>query len=1003
MKNYIVLLSMFFAGFLVTRQLKADHVMGAEMSYKYLDSGRYKIIINYFRDCQGASSPPSWSLLRWYAGTNSGNSCGGSSTGFSGFTRTGIKDISPVCSTSKSLCIPANTDYTGEGIEMHTFECTIDLNLSPFKGVVGKSGCCELTIAYNQCCRSAAITTGAAWQDFWTTCTINVCNISTTKIEGNNSPVFTNPPNPYVPLYSAYFYNSGALDSMDYDSLSYKLVPGLQGVPGTSITYTSPFTYKYPLTPLCKPSGTSCTPNISATPPTGFYMDTASGNIIFTPTNYGEVGVLTFEVVEWRKDTSGKWVWVGKTRRDLQVNVKDDFGYNDAPSLSASNYNLSICEGDKICFDIQSKDAPSLPFQTVPDTLILDWNKSISGATFTVKNPTDREKTAQFCWQTKKGDARDAAYYFTATANDQHCPRPMTAMRSFRIKVKNAVVINTEATILNCGKLAVDAGIAKGISNGTCAWRLYDSTRTVLLGTANRELDTLEVKKGGKFIVELQATAPGYCTSVSIDTISFPDFKLPAISITNKDTYACYDGNAILHTNVVDGKTPYSYHWSNRHGHIPGDTMSSIILKDLYHDTTIWVSITDANGCVAHDTTLVHVHPFISSPRFKDKNICSYDSAIFDAKHADSMSYLWSSGETSRVISKNTTGTYSVIISSNTTGCKVYDTVFLKVNPKIITDKNIPKYRICDYGMAVLDAGHADTMNYLWSSGETSRTVTQSMAGVYTVKISEKTLGCFATDSILLEVNDKVIAHAGRDTAICNDQKASISGSHTDAAYRADYEWTDLNSGSSLGNNKTYVVQPTNPNPPGGQSKYYQYELVAKVTQNGVECNASDTVGIRVFALPGAQLSMSGNTISVNGNYVFTQYRWFKDLQLITGASGKTLTVSASGYYYAELTDSNGCVGYSSLMPFTSGVAKFQNAKDIFCWYDASGQSLVLRREPPRPGAEVVLVDMLGRPVLQFGLLLGETVQSLETLATGVYLVNVLEGNKVVFSQKILK
>ncbi|MFM7764099.1 MAG: hypothetical protein ACKO6I_00450, partial [Sphingomonadales bacterium] len=77
--------------------LKADHVMGADMGYQCLGNGRYKIIVKFYRDCRGASAPPSWSILSWYAGNNGG--MGTSRTNLS-LTRTGIRDISPRCSTS---------------------------------------------------------------------------------------------------------------------------------------------------------------------------------------------------------------------------------------------------------------------------------------------------------------------------------------------------------------------------------------------------------------------------------------------------------------------------------------------------------------------------------------------------------------------------------------------------------------------------------------------------------------------------------------------------------------------------------------------------------------------------------------------------------------------------------------------------------------------------------------------------------------------------------------
>ena len=426
----LVVIGVFAA--LPSSKLKADHVMGADMGYQCLGNGRYKLIIKFYRDCRGASAPPSWSLLSWYAGNNGGR---GSATYNLSLNRIAIRDITPRCSLSSSPCNPQNTSYTGEGVEEHIYETIIDITKAPFTSVGLGSTYCELTFAYNQCCRNAAITTGATWANFWTTATINICNLNKSKNKCNTTPVFTTVPVAFTCCNQAYYFNNGALDSVDYDSLSYKMVPALANVPSTSVPYNIPFSFRYPVTPYCIPIGSvTCTPNPNTNPPRGFFLDTSSGDIIFTPTKCDEVAVLVLEVVEWRKDSTGKWVWVGKTRRDMQIVVKADCGYNNAPKILGPS-SVKVCEGDRICFKIDGKDETFVPNQTIPDTVQLKWNRGIPGATFTVLNPAAREKTAEFCWQTKIGQASEVSYSFTVTATDDHCPKPSQAVRGFKVKV----------------------------------------------------------------------------------------------------------------------------------------------------------------------------------------------------------------------------------------------------------------------------------------------------------------------------------------------------------------------------------------------------------------------------------------------------------------------------------------------------------------------------------------------------------------------------------------
>ena len=90
---------------------KASHMMGGDMSYQCLGNGKYKITAKIYRDCRGiAFSGPSFGV---FAGTNGGNGCG--SSGWS-ISRTGIKDVTPRCSTASAPCSPQYTYGTGEGI-----------------------------------------------------------------------------------------------------------------------------------------------------------------------------------------------------------------------------------------------------------------------------------------------------------------------------------------------------------------------------------------------------------------------------------------------------------------------------------------------------------------------------------------------------------------------------------------------------------------------------------------------------------------------------------------------------------------------------------------------------------------------------------------------------------------------------------------------------------------------------------------------------------------------
>jgi len=100
----LLLLMMFLFSFLT---VQATHMMGADVSYKCLGNGKYKIIAKVYRDCRGVSmGTPSFGT---YAGLNGGNGCG--SYTLSGLSRVSIKDVTTRCSTSSNPCGTANSAF----------------------------------------------------------------------------------------------------------------------------------------------------------------------------------------------------------------------------------------------------------------------------------------------------------------------------------------------------------------------------------------------------------------------------------------------------------------------------------------------------------------------------------------------------------------------------------------------------------------------------------------------------------------------------------------------------------------------------------------------------------------------------------------------------------------------------------------------------------------------------------------------------------------------------
>ncbi len=424
-KNKFFHILLFILTFNSLNLLNASHIRGADLMYRSLGNQKYKIIAKVYRDCRGVSASNTM-ILSAFGGKNGSIVCSKVSIGT--MTKTSIKDITNVCVDSLP-CNPQNQFGTGNGLEEHIYELTVDFNVSPLNQMSTQT-CPEITFSINECCRNGSITTGSAGNDFYAICMISKGNLLKCVNQQNTSPQWVNRPVAKICCNTPWYYNNDILDTFDFDSISYHLVPGFSSLPNGSIDYTAPFTYNFPMTPYCVNSTINCTPNANANPPIGFYFHQLTGDMVVTPTKCDESAVITVEQREYRKDSFGVALMVGSTRRDFQIIVDANCETNNPPRI-LGNSILKVIEGQKICETITINDANA----SATDSLYVSWDHGVKNATFTLMSQKQGQKIYEFCWQTQVGDANKIQNGFTVNAKDSRCNPILNSTRNFRVQI----------------------------------------------------------------------------------------------------------------------------------------------------------------------------------------------------------------------------------------------------------------------------------------------------------------------------------------------------------------------------------------------------------------------------------------------------------------------------------------------------------------------------------------------------------------------------------------
>lgn len=232
------------------------------------------------------------------------------------------------------------------------------------------------------------------------------------------------------------------------------------------------------------------------------------------------------------------------------------------------------------------------------------------------------------------------------------------------------------------------------------------------------------------------------------DTIVVSHTRLTISPIS--DTVIC-SGNKTLQLSAFNGFDQYL--WST------GDASQKTTIRS--HGT--YIVKLSKNDCFEFDTIEVKEKQVSYNP-IADTVICPHDSLLL---HTDNhSSYLWSNGDTNRFTTIYNPGSYFLRVENS--GCLIQDTFDIALHPiKLLLPADT---FYCRYNSVILDAGPGyDT--YIWSTGETQRSININTEGEYSVKVKQGLCYAYDTSSVKLIRSNPVL----NDTIICPDTEIELN------------------------------------------------------------------------------------------------------------------------------------------------------------------------------------------------------------------------------------
>lgn len=488
--------------------VKADHILGGDITYTHLKDLKYQVKVTIFRDCGecmldgrgGGGNGKDCGGFDLFLYTSESSDCGRSLVTKVDLTKVTFQSILNTCPGVRSQC--SSVPNFGYGIEAHYFLGEVDF--SDYK----EFNNCGMELFVQMSLRKSDLTNVSGTNTF---CTYSYIN----PWIAHNSPQFNNRPS--LLLNCNRTFSESVLESFSADdSIEVKM-----GIPVKSrsdkLTYNVGYGKDRPLKVYCNGSET-CPADPTTSPATGFYINSSTGQVVFTPVNCSEKAVVAYDVTKWIQDTNGKWIIVSMVRRDVQYTV-DKISGNNPPVISSKVPDvLSSCVGTSNSITISATDARTqTPNGPAPsDTVRFKILGSVPGLSYKLVE-TDNAPFYELSltWSPTVSNLNEDRY-IVVRAYDNACPLNAYDEQIIKLETKANPDLLSNVRLLDCGNIEItDLGSSKG------NWKYMVvnlDKKTALSGTERN--DTVVIPEEGVQNIRITLTSSDNCISAADTTIT---------------------------------------------------------------------------------------------------------------------------------------------------------------------------------------------------------------------------------------------------------------------------------------------------------------------------------------------------------------------------------------------------------------------------------------------------------------------------------------------------
>ncbi len=384
--------------------------------------------------------------------------------------------------------------------------------------------------------------------------------------------------------------------------------------------------------------------------------------------------------------------------------------------------------------------------------------------------------------------------------------------------------------------------------------------------------------------------------------------------------------------------------------------------------TTATYAVTgvDVNGCVSSNTAIatvtVQALPVLSISTATA--ICVGETATLTVSGAATYSWNTTSTASSLTVAPTVNTTYSVT-GTDANGCSNSASQSIVVNT--LPTVTVNSGAVCPGGSFTLMPTGASV--YVYSGG--SGVVTPVSTTIYTVTGTDAN-GCVSSAVATINVVNSLTITVSGNTTICSGQTASLTAGGANT-----YSWSNSASGSTVALT------------PGTTTSY-------TVTGTSSNCSNTAVVSISVNPLPVVTATSSSSAICLGESATLTtsgatSYVWDSGSNATSIVVNPTLTTT----YTVTGTDANSCSNKATIVQTVNectGLTKVSNAGvNVNLYPNPTNGNFTIQLEN---AASVKILNGIGEVVYTANLTIGENDFNLHNQPSGIYFVQLKQGNQ---------